>query len=244
MPVKEDKSPFCLGCQYVFDEIRKYHAQNRCNPCYQKLYIDNKFDKVYGVKGRPRQRNLNCVKCDAEFDTLNSKGKAIKRGSKGMCKTCYCKSFKPSKFCNSCNNEMMKGSNTGLCPVCRLNRSQERKKRPIKIKLPPIVDKEQFELIRRLLVRYKVGHNTIVDTFRVIDVYMDVNDNPIILDTLSEGAQLVEMLRNLKEVFDYNLHILKEISITKSKKTMKEYQKEWYEKSPNSYKNKCKEKWN
>lgn len=227
MPVKEDKSEFCIDCLYVFDKHKKYHAQSRCNACYQKYYISKNMEKIYGVLGRPKQKNPNCIKCNANFDTLNSKGKPILRGSKGMCKKCYAQSFKPSKICKECGNEMMTGSNTGLCAICKLNNSTKKTKRK-KEKQIPIIEKEQFELIRRLLVRYKLGMNNIVDNFRVIDVYMEVNDNPILLDTLSESAQLVEMLRNLKAIFDHNLPLSKKPNMG-VKLTKKEYAKMWYE---------------
>lgn len=230
MPVKENKSPFCIDCQYVFDKYKKYHSQDRCNPCYQKFYVNK--NRI----GRPKQLNESCVKCLFKFDTLNEKGKPVLRGSKGMCKRCYHRTSKATKICNECGNEMLNGSRSGICAVCRLNRPTKRKRKEVKI---PLVDKEQFELIRRLLVRYKVGHNTMVDNFRVVDIYMDVNDNPIVLDTLSEESQIVEMLRNLKTVFDYNLPLSKKANMG-VKMTKQEYARAWYKKNKERIKNEYK----
>jgi hypothetical protein len=228
MATKKSKSTFCIDCLYVFDHIKRYHSKDRCNGCYQKTRVTYiKKDKVLMP---------NCSNCDGEFDTLNSKGKPIKRGSNGLCRNCYTRSKKPSKECINCGNLMMNSSISGLCAVCKVNKKTSSRKKN-KVKYIPEVDKEQFELIRRLLVRFKVGHNTLVDTFRVIDIYMDVNNNPILLDTLSEGAQLVEMLKNLKSIFDYNLEKktfnppavkIKGHNITAN---LKEYRRDWYKKN-------------
>jgi hypothetical protein len=59
---------------------------------------------------------------------------------------------------------------------------------------------------------------------------MEVNDDPILLDTLSEKAQLVEMLRNLKSIFDYNLPNSKKPNMG-VKMTKQEYARDWYKKN-------------
>jgi hypothetical protein len=72
------------------------------------------------------------------------------------------------------------------------------------------------------------------DAFRVIDIYMTVNNDPILLDTLSEETQIVEMLRNLKAIFYYNLkkNTFNPINNTEnSTKDMKAYRKEWYKRN-------------
>jgi hypothetical protein len=235
MPVIENKSTFCVDCLYVFDHYKKYHSRDRCNACYQKMYVK---DSGKGYIKKEKIDKTNCVKCNGEFDTLNEKSRPIKRASNGLCRSCYTRGRKPTKICKKCGNVMMVGSLTGLCAVCKLNKEplpgRRVKKKKINI---PEVDKEQFELIRRLLVRFKVGHNTMVDTFRVIDIYMDVNNNPILLDTLSEEAQLVEMLKNLKMVFHYNLDkmtfkpIPQKVKGENATAHMKEYRKNWYKKN-------------
>lgn len=232
MPVLENKSKSCVDCGYVFDEFKKFHSKDRCNACYQKSYNRNKFQL-----SPKREKETHCKECKSEYDTLNHKGKPILRGSKGLCRSCYHKLHKPEKVCNSCGNIMKTGSITGLCAVCKriksseLPRSKYKKKQTI-----PVIQKEQFELIRRLLVRYKLGMNNMADAFRVIDVYMDVNDNPILLDTLTESAQLVEMLRNLKSVFDYNLELQK--TPKKLKYGTPEYRREYYLKNKEKLKRK------
>jgi hypothetical protein len=102
---------------------------------------------------------------------------------------------------------MLAGSNTGLCVVCReVKRSESGKKNynKKKVKELPHLDIETYEIVRRLLVRFKFGNNGMVDNFRVVDIYMELFDNPVFLDTLTEEAQIIEMLRYLKKVYDFN----------------------------------------
>jgi len=223
---KGEKSLFCIECNDLFTDDKPFWAQNKCNVCYQRLYRQG---QLTGKKEKP----TNCIKCDGVFDTLNEKGKPINRAPKGFCRKCYGIEHKQTRFCRKCNNEMIAKSYLGLCVICKLDRpvKKGRKKKEL-----PYVEYEEFELIRRLLVRYKVGHNTLLDTFRVADVYMEVNNNPILLDTLSEEVQLIEMLRNLKAIFEYNVEYRKNNKPVKKKKekltsNMKAYRKDWYRKN-------------
>ena len=194
----EDKSSFCIDCLYVFDSLKKYHSRDRCNPCYQKLYL----------KGRMpiKEAQTHCKLCNMEFGSINARGRGVNKGPRGLCKTCYCRSVKPKKQCEQCGNEMLAGSNTGLCIVCRQLKTASKRPWKRKEKALPLLDAESYEVIRRLLVRFKFGFNDIVDNFRVIDAYLDVCENPVFLDTLAESAQVVEMLRHLKKVYDFNKH--------------------------------------
>jgi hypothetical protein len=196
----KEKSSFCIDCEYVFDEIKKYHSRDRCNPCYQKLYIKGKLGIIR------KEIETNCSLCGNEYGGLNSKGRAVMKGSHGLCKTCYCRSRKPKKECINCGNMMISGSNTGLCIVCKELKRSETAKRGWKRKVKPLpyVDPETYETIRRVLVRFKFGNNNLVDNFRVVDAYVDLCENPVFLDTLTEEAQVVEMLRYLKKVYDFN----------------------------------------
>ena len=193
------KSKSCEGCGYVFDDIKKYHSKNRCNPCYQKDYVKKSLPTK-------KDKETNCSECNGKYGTLNDKGKAIVRGPKGLCKKCYGRNKKPKKECIECGNMMLAGSNTGLCAVCKERKRAEKGGRRWvkKVKPLPVLDIETYEAVRRLLVRYKYGTNTLVDNFRVADIYMDINENSILLDTLTEEVQVVEMLKNLKVVFDFN----------------------------------------
>lgn len=198
----ENKSLFCIDCEYVFDDFRKYHSRDRCNPCYQRLYV-----KGISAKYKRKEVETNCKLCNVEYGTINAKGRHVMKGSHGLCKSCYAKERKPKKECDKCGNMMISGSNTGLCVVCReLKRSESGKKNYNKKKIKPLphLDLETYEAIRRLLIRFKFGTNNMVDNFRVLDFYMELFDNPIFLDTLAEEDQIVEMLRYLKKVYDFN----------------------------------------
>lgn len=248
MPIIENKPISCEDCGYVFDDLKKYHARNRCNPCYQSLYMRGKLP----IK---KVKETNCSKCGFEFGTLNQKGRAVIKGSKGLCKTCYSRDKKPKKECTLCGNMMLAGSNTGLCIICREDkrtkavgkRSYKRKVKPI-----PFLEPETYEAIRRILVRFKYNNNTLVDNFRVADLYIEINEDAILLDTLTEEAQVIEMLRYLKKVYDFNkedranklteaenkaIHKAKYYKYQKKEKKvnktadMKAYRKEYYQKN-------------
>ena len=191
---KKDKSDFCIDCKVVFDLNKKYTAQDRCAYCYAKSYKSRQSNK--------KEKSTNCISCKIEFGTLNKKGNIAKRAARGYCKQCYYKTLpKSTTICLNCGNSMLKKSCVGLCVLCKIKTSTNPR---VKKEYIPKVNKEDFETIRRLLAKYKLGRNTMVDVFRVIDIYMIINEEPIMLDTLSEEIQLVEMLRNLKKVFDYN----------------------------------------
>lgn len=200
-----DKASHCEGCQKEFGADLKYHSRNKCNPCYQKGYLDIR----YAGKRKRTIEQTHCNECNVEFGSLNKKGKPVKKGSRGFCRPCYMRLFskKSSNICAGCGNEMI-SKRLSLCAICKQNQTSAKKWKR-KVRLPHIVDTETFELIRRLLVRYKVGHNDYADAFRVIDVYMDIADNTNLLDNLREDVQVVEMLRWLKQTFDYNLELLK-----------------------------------
>ncbi len=202
----KDKPSNCEGCNLKFGDELKYHSRGRCNRCYQKAYLDKDYVKE---KYKTNKTNTHCVECSAEFGTKNDKGKNITKGAKGHCKRCYMRLFlkRATNTCNGCGNEMI-AKRLSLCPLCKQKESSAKKWKR-KERLPHIVDDETFELIRRLLVRYKIGHNNFADAFRVADVYMDISDNTNLLDNLREDYQIVEMLRWLKTTFDYNIQFVK-----------------------------------
>lgn len=197
----KDKSSFCIDCEYVFDIHKPYHSRDRCNPCYQKIYLKGKMNLL-----NDKPKDINCLLCGVEYGTLNDKGRAVRKGSHSLCKTCYTRERRPKKECIQCGNMMLIGSNTGLCAICKEEKRISANKRGYakKVKPLPQLDIETYEAVRRLLVRFKFGSNTLVDNFRVANIYMDINNDPVLLDTLNEETQVVEMLKNLKRVYDFN----------------------------------------
>lgn len=223
----KEKSLFCVSCNKTFGKNLPYNAKDMCNPCYQMSYVR--------AKGRPKNKATHCKVCELEFGTMGPKNKAIKKGARGYCKSCFHKENRPTTICSECNEQMLKPTTTQLCYLCRAKKGIGRKSRPQPAPPKPVyVEYENFELIRRLLVRYKLGMNNMVDDFRVVDVYLDIKEAPAFLDTLNERHQIVEMLKTLKETFDYNVA---------ERNKPKKYNKDWYNKSPKSYKNKSKAKW-
>ena len=198
-----NKATQCEACKKEFNEQLKWHSKNKCNPCYQKAYLDEK----YPVK-RTNIKSQSCSKCQAEFGSKNAKGKEIKKGSRGFCRRCYMQLHHQisTNTCKGCGVELI-AKRLSLCPICK-GHEMSSKKWKRKVRPPHIVDNETFELIRRLLVRYKVGHNNYADAFRVVDVYMSISDNSNLLDNLREDHQIVEMLKWLKQTFDYNLQLI------------------------------------
>ena len=67
---------------------------------------------------------------------------------------------------------------------------------------------DQFELIRRLLSRFKFNYYTYADLFRVIDIYVEICDHEAYLDGYSESDQIEIMLRRLKDVWFYNKELI------------------------------------
>jgi hypothetical protein len=203
----KEKPLKCEGCNKDFGDILtennivKYHARNKCNPCYQKTYLNE--------KNPAKVKSTCCIECKNEFGSKIEKGRIVKKGSRGYCKRCYMRIFTQvgSKTCAGCGNEMT-SKRLSLCPVCKLNKKSAGKWKR-KERTPDIIDNETFELIRRLLARYKVGHNNMADAFRVIDVYMDVADNTNLLDNLREDYQIIEMLKWLKLTFDFNAPLVR-----------------------------------
>ena len=193
--------------------------------------------------------NDKCLRCKLEFGSKNSKGSLVKKDRQGLCKRCFVVENKAVKVCKNCGNTMIVGTQTGLCPLCRLEKSHPKTKKRLEKPLPQ-VDDETFELIRRLLIRYKLGMSMHIDTFRVIDVYMSLNENTSLLDTLTEETQLREMLKNLKLIWEHNILLKKDPNykpikpkVYKATDDMRAYSKNWYNNSPKSYKNRCKAKW-
>ena len=236
----KERSPHCVECLNHFGSNLQYWAQDKCNRCYQRLYLAGKIKLVDTLKKKP----THCIECLLEFQSLNSRGRLVRRGQSGYCKSCYHKNNKPTTICKNCNMQMLKKTTTQLCHLCRIEKgvvNGSRVYKQKKVNNPIEVHYENFETIRRLLVRYKLGINSPVDEFRVVDVYLDIKDAPAFLDTLTERTQVIEMLKTLKETFDYNLKLRGEESKkqpSKNKFYIKKYSKEWYEKSSKSYKNK------
>lgn len=150
------------------------------------------------MRNEPKKVKLtNCVKCDDEFGTINSRGKVVRRLAENLCGTCYqAKKRSNDKSCSECGSVMRSSSISGYCRACKV--------KPKKIKGSEL-NRDILERIRRVLVRYKSGNNSLVDNLIVVDIYLEINSecNSVALDSLTEESQVVEMLKRLKGIYDF-----------------------------------------
>lgn len=185
MPKLKEEYEYCSDCKKPFSSEFTHHCRGRCNPCYQRITRGN-------IK---RAKKLDsCVKCGDKFETINKRGTLVKRIAHNLCARCYQFGRRTTSTCNVCGSGIKNGNIDGTCRGC--------KTRPTKIKSK--LDKEILEIIRLLLVRYRVGSNTLVDNLRVLDIYLEVEPKAVNLDSLTEESQVVEMLRRLKKIYDFH----------------------------------------
>lgn len=221
------KSPNCIDCGVIFsEEGTKRHALNRC----QKCYSHEKYKNIKAFSPRVKEEYTHCRTCELEFDTLNHKGRLIKKGSLGYCVSCYTKLYnnrKEKRHCAKCNNILVNTTRDICKPCYRIKRDEFLRANPSarktesdknKVKAEKVVlDYEQFELIRRLLTKFKLGQNTSVDMFRVADIYLDIFNYDVFLDALSEKDQVIVMLKRLKDIWDKNNELKKQVMPKKRK---------------------------
>ncbi len=206
---KDTKTDTCITCNLSFDRIKR-HAKNMCQPCYSRA-----------KKGiiNPRKKDLppHCSECKLEYGALNEKGKEVKKGSMGMCKLCYSRAYSlrnEPKPCRNCGRTMRNGLKN-ICQLCddelkdkfykenpHVRKSESFRNKQIAEKV--ILTDEQFELIRRLFVKFKLGSQNSADFFRVVDIYLDLFNCDAFLDSYCEQEQVIIMLKRLKVIWDKN----------------------------------------
>jgi hypothetical protein len=174
----------------------------------------------------------HCLTCKEEFNTIGSKGKLVKYQASGTCRTCYNKAYnKSDRYCLKCQRPLVNTTKT-ICRVCReLEREEFYKENPkakrsksyqLKLKvLKSELTTDQYELIRRLLARFKVSHYNYADYFRVVDVYIDIHDHEAHLDAYSENEQMEIMLRRLKDIWLHNKDVREKKAIIERDKLEK-----------------------
>ena len=214
----KERSLHCIECLGNFGYNLQYWAQDKCNRCYQRLYLAGKITLV-DSKRKKQLKPTHCIECKLEFQSLNSRGRLVRRGQAEHCKSCFHKKNKPVMICENCNAQLLKKTTTKLCHLCKIQRGIDNGSRVYtnKINKPTEIERKDFELIRRLIIRYKLGMNNQIDDFRVVNIYLDIREAPAFLDTLTERTQIIEMLKTLKETFDYNLDLIKNKPKSKNK---------------------------
>ena len=196
-------SDSCLGCKTSFSEIKK-HAKGFCNRCY---YASRKVEK---------EKPDHCSNCLSKWGSISEKNKVVKKGPKGMCKSCYQRYYTRTSTteCNRCGQDMGKKVR-GVCSLCKLE--LEAMKSPGRRNLPDVnkvkIDKETKESMRKVFNRYKFGTNTLVDPFIVSDLYLTVfnsestkgqtaSKTEFNLDQFDQENQVIAMLKLLKKAYD------------------------------------------
>ena len=195
-------STFCVRCDKVFDKDVPRHAKNMCQYCYTYTWTKAKMD----IQDKT-PKSTHCKTCNISFtDGLHKNGKPAVRASKGLCKKCYNKVA--TRFCEKCGANKGKRGH-GFCSLCRIQSGKWKRKTV----LPTKVNKTNMDLIRSVLMRYKMGANTMVDPFIVADLYLTIftggesgYKNPVgmDIDTFDESAQVIAMLKLLKMTYDKN----------------------------------------
>lgn len=209
---KVDKKECCDGCGVKFSDDLPYHATNMC----QKCYMNWKQPRKRRVNGRD---NTKCIDCHINFGELNSRGKLVIYMSSGLCRSCYQKAYssKKGRNCLKCGKLIASATKT-VCKLCQeierdeyyKNNPSAKKSTSYKQKLK-VLDKEityeNYELIRRLLVKFKAGNYNYVDLYRVVDVYVEIYEHEAHLDGYNEYDQVLIMLKRLKDIFDHNTKV-------------------------------------
>lgn len=210
---RSEKTECCVSCFTSFEDV-KYHALNMCKGCYQS----SKQPKVKIRKNSITQWT-HCRNCKLAWGEKNEKGRLVTQGSNGYCKRCYMDTWlkaEPSN-CQRCGKQIERTTKT-LCKVCYdIERDEYHDRNPnarksssyknVIIAQNKVLEYEEFELIRRLLGRFKLGSQTRLDFYKLADVYIDIFETDVALDAYRELEQVRVMLRRLKVIWQRNNEI-------------------------------------
>lgn len=218
---KSEKTESCIRCSESFTKVKR-HAKNMCQPCYSASIR---------VKAKPRPKLNYCLSCKKEYGTIGDKGKIVIQGSGNMCRLCYSRAYvtrKDAKPCQNCGR-IIKNVVDSICKICdddlkeqyyrdnpRVRKSESFKNKLMAEKIE--LTNEQYELIRRLLVKFSIGSQNAVDFLRVCDIYLDLFTCEVFLDSYCEQEQVIVMLKRLKTIWHKNRDIRLEKKLKKPKR--------------------------
>ena len=201
----------CSKCKVEFSNDTPLLSKGMCKKCYYKNNYHKNKNKVNSYN---RYDNTNCLTCNLEFGSKNYKDRLVRKAAKGICSICYNKEyFKSGSFiCKGCKCKMPHKI-IGICKYCKEKDMEEIIKRKYKKQLKGdvvgkvkytkvTITKEHIEEMKRLFNRYKLGYNRPIDSFLVLQLYLDIFDNPTDLDSYEVDSQIIIMLRKLKDVYD------------------------------------------
>jgi len=166
------------------------------------------------VRKNSADRWTHCFDCKYKFGDINEKGNLVRKASSGYCKSCYQRNYskKLKRKCESCSREII--SMKKICKVCYAKQALESPTRYMIKKLQSnrnkekmskvVLDITQYELVRRLLVKWKRDILQSIDYFIVADIYVDIFECDTFLDSCSQEEQVIIMLGRLEEIWKNN----------------------------------------
>lgn len=191
------------SCQECGKSVVKTSGGNKCRSCYYKAW--------YAVHRRPQQQDLgHCQSCGLEWNSIDPRGKPVKRTSKRFCKLCYGRlaGGKIEAQCEKCGTKFL--GVKSLCTFCEKEEKTSNGKAPICGDVE--ITSEQHKEIESLLGRFKRGTYDEVDILKCADLYLEVfnnEQNPILktnfidasMEKLDRESQVIVMLKCLKDIW-------------------------------------------
>lgn len=190
--IRDSKLTNCNSCDREFGDNLKVLAKGLCSLCYNKKWRETKV-------------NETCADCNVIF---NSGGRLTEILSGGRCRRCYDK-WRKSRLkyeCLSCGGSIPNGSIKAKCPKC-LDKSKFDEEQAwaisqdVELKGHNDLNKEQYESIRRFLIKYNRDMFDITDSFKVAYLFDQVFGYVKGLDNSGVDTQIFLMLRRLKKVW-------------------------------------------
>lgn len=193
---RDSKHKECKNCGVQFSNTwsrpPKHFSKGLCKPCWTL-----------------EKENAPCTGCGVEF-----RGNKLPVG-KGMCRPCYDKWRKSSLHfqCIECGTSIKSGSIKGICSTCKAFKREELKRSILEYEVSgasgterklPKIDEGILQRIRMILVRFKWGYVNTSHYYEVADVFDIVYGYVQQLDTKPVDAQIIIMVKRLKEVYDFN----------------------------------------
>lgn len=184
------KSKNCIGCGLLFGDGVKWVAKDFCMKCYNKNYnLKNKVEKP-----------PNCKGCGLIWGSINRRGNIVKRATTIFCSSCYPRIKDQSNKCLKCG-DIIRAIHE-MCKQCKME--DQPKYGVTKANDQMRMNRETYESVRRLLSRFKVGSQTPIDHWIVLDLYLSLFGYDVYLDQYAEADQVYKMLRKLKNTWEWN----------------------------------------
>jgi hypothetical protein len=171
----------CISCK----DRKALRARAMCQKCYSHAHYEKKIEV--------KVKKTHCISCNTEL--LPS----VRRAG-DYCSKCYSKNYRKNKVCKQCKSGLT-GSTSGICKIC------------IKDNLRNIygfdssnilIKDNSLEALRKVLLRYKWNTYTLVDSYLLSHLYLEIYGHEKDLDYLDVESQLLYMLGQLKKTYDFN----------------------------------------